>query len=73
MSEQKRKDDLLTAVALNEFSVHYRDLDPELADRAWMLAADCLVDYDLEPREVVAERKIGSPINSRETYHDLGQ
>ncbi|WP_339105911.1 hypothetical protein [Haloterrigena salinisoli] len=35
MSETNRRDDLLEAVALTEFSVHYEDVDPELSRRAW--------------------------------------
>ena len=58
-SDQKRKDDLLIAVALTRFQHDFEDIDPELADRAWMLAADRLVDYDLESREVVNELEIG--------------
>lgn len=60
MSDTKRRDDLLTAVALTEFSVHYEQVDPELADRAWTLDADILVDYDLEPEEVDAVLEIGN-------------
>ena len=61
MSEQNRKDDLLIAVALVRFQHEFLDIDRELADRAWTLAADRLVDYDLEPREVVDELEIGCP------------
>ncbi|MDF9748432.1 hypothetical protein [Natrinema salsiterrestre] len=35
-----RREDLLTAVALTEFSVHYEEADPELAKWTWQLAAD---------------------------------
>lgn len=58
MSDQ-RKDNLLVAVALVEFSVHYEQADSELSERAWQLAADCLVDYDVEPEGVVDELKVG--------------
>ncbi|QCC57180.1 hypothetical protein NP511_22475 (plasmid) [Natrinema thermotolerans] len=60
MSNQ-RKDDFLVAVALTEFSVHYETVDPELSERAWQLAADRLVDYDVTPKSVVNELEIGSP------------
>lgn len=48
-SNQQPRDDLLVAVALTEFSVHYEAADLELAERAWQLAADRLVEYDVGP------------------------
>ncbi|RKD85908.1 hypothetical protein [Halopiger aswanensis] len=39
-SNYDRRDDLLVTVALTDFSVHYEQVDPELAKRAWQLAAD---------------------------------
>ncbi|WP_226042963.1 hypothetical protein [Natrinema sp. DC36] len=51
-----RRKDLLVAVALTEFSVHYERADPE---HAWQLAADRLVDHDVEPREAVDALEIG--------------
>ncbi|SEW10086.1 hypothetical protein [Natrinema salifodinae] len=54
-----RQEDLLVAVALTEFSVYYEDTDLELAERAWQLAADRLIDYDLEPYEAVDALDIG--------------
>ncbi|WP_435552744.1 hypothetical protein [Natrinema sp. CGMCC1.2065] len=54
-----RQEDLLVAVALTEFSVHYEEADPELSRRAWQLAADRLVDHDVEPREAVNALEIG--------------
>ncbi|WP_175416509.1 hypothetical protein [Natrinema versiforme] len=54
-----RQEDLLMAVALTEFSVHYEQADPELAEQAWQLAADCLVDHDVEPAEAVDALEIG--------------
>lgn len=54
-----RRDDLLVAVALTDFSVQHEDVDPVLAERAWQLAADRLVEYDVGPREVVDELEIG--------------
>ena len=48
-----RQEDLLIAVALTEFSVHYEEADSELAEWAWQLAADRLLEHDLEPREAV--------------------
>jgi hypothetical protein len=53
MSLTDRQEDLLIAVALTEFSVHYVDSDPELAERAWQLAANRLVDRDVESAEAV--------------------
>jgi len=50
-----RQENLLIAVALTEFAVHYEDIDPELSRRAWQLAADRLVDHDVGPRETVDE------------------
>ncbi|AFZ73051.1 hypothetical protein [Natronobacterium gregoryi] len=52
-----RRDDLLIALTLTEFSVHYEDVDPELAERAWQFAADRLVEY-------ASSRRISS-VNSR--------
>ncbi|MFC6763531.1 hypothetical protein [Natrinema soli] len=51
--------DLLIAVALTEFSVHYEDGDPELAEYAWQLTADHLIDHDGGPAEAVDDLKIG--------------
>ncbi|SDD45953.1 hypothetical protein [Natrinema hispanicum] len=59
MSLTDRQEDLLIAVALTEFSVHYEQADPELSRRAWQLAADRLVDHDVEPAEAVDELEIG--------------
>ena len=55
MSLDDRREDFLIAVALTEFSVHYEQADPELAEHAWQLAADRFVEYDVEPREAVDE------------------
>ncbi|QCC60772.1 hypothetical protein NP511_02175 [Natrinema thermotolerans] len=54
-----RRDDLLVAVALTEFSVNYESADPELSRRAWQLAADRLVDHDVGPAEAVDALEIG--------------
>ncbi len=54
-----RRDDILTAVALTRFAVDYEHADPELADYAWQLAADRLVEHGLEPEEAVHELEIG--------------
>jgi hypothetical protein len=51
----RRRDDLLTAVALTRFSQQFEDADPEFADRAWQLAADRLVAWDVDPGDVVDE------------------
>ncbi|OAQ51480.1 hypothetical protein HTG_18920 [Natrinema mahii] len=48
-----RREDLLIAVALTEFSVHYEDADPELSRRVWQLAADRLLKHDVEPHEAM--------------------
>ncbi|WP_076610919.1 hypothetical protein [Natronorubrum thiooxidans] len=60
MCTQKR-DDLLIAVALTEFSVHFEQIDPKLSERAWQLAADRLVKYDVDPEAAVATLEIGRP------------
>ncbi|WP_081661480.1 hypothetical protein [Halopiger djelfimassiliensis] len=48
-TDTQRRDDLLIAVALTEFSVQYEAANPELAERAWQLAADRLLEHDVEP------------------------
>jgi len=53
MSLTDRQEDLLIAVALTEFSVHYEVADPELAEHAWQLVANHLLEYEAEPREAV--------------------
>ncbi|RZV05213.1 hypothetical protein BDK88_4236 [Natrinema hispanicum] len=53
-----RQEDILIAVALTEFSVHYEQADPELSRRAWQLAADHLLEYDVEPREAIGALEI---------------
>jgi len=53
-----RQADLLIAVALTEFSVHYEAAAPELAEYAWQLAADRLLEYDVEPREAIGALEI---------------
>ncbi|ELY41581.1 hypothetical protein [Natronorubrum sulfidifaciens] len=58
MSTQKR-DDLLIAVALTEFSVHFEQIDPELSERAWQLAATRLGEYDVDPEAAVSALEIG--------------
>ena len=50
-----RRDDLLIAVALIRFQHEFLETDPELAQRAWQLAADRLVEYDVGTRDVVDE------------------
>ena len=49
----ERRDDLLIAVALTEFSVHYEVAAPELAEYAWQLAADRFLEHDVAPTEAV--------------------
>lgn len=53
MTLTNRQEDLLIAVALTEFSVHYEEADPELSNEAWQLAANRLVDHDVKPAEAV--------------------
>ncbi|WP_226042964.1 hypothetical protein [Natrinema sp. DC36] len=53
MSLTDRQEDLLIAVALTEFSVHYERADPELSREARQLAASRLVDHDVEPAKAV--------------------
>jgi|GEM_PF-1965682 hypothetical protein len=59
MSLTDRREDLLIAVALTEFSVHYEQADPELAEHVLQLAADRLVGHDVEPAEAVDALEIG--------------
>ena len=54
-----RQEDLLIAVSLTEFSVHYEAVDPKLAEHAWQLAADRLLEYDVEPREAIDALEVG--------------
>ncbi|WP_222914260.1 hypothetical protein [Natrinema sp. SYSU A 869] len=61
MPESEHRDDLLIAVALTEFSVQYKQADPELAEHAWQLAATRLVDHDSRPCKAVEELEIGAP------------
>jgi hypothetical protein len=53
MSLTDRREDLLIAVALTEFSVHYEAAAPELTEHAWQLAADRLLEHDVAPTEAV--------------------
>lgn len=53
-----RQEDLLVAVALTEFSVHYEDVAPELSRAVRQLAADRLVNHDVGPAEAVTELEI---------------
>jgi len=59
MSLTDRQEDRLIAVALTEFSVHYEQADPELAEHAWQLAANRLFEDDVEPPEAVGALEIG--------------
>ncbi|AHF99429.1 hypothetical protein HALLA_12170 [Halostagnicola larsenii XH-48] len=53
MSAAHRDDDLLIAIALTHFSVQFEDADPELANYAWQLAADRLLEHNVSPAEAV--------------------
>jgi len=53
-----RQEDILIAVALTEFSVHYEQADPELSRRAWQLAADRLFEHDVDPPEAIGALEI---------------
>ena len=55
MHSDDDEDDLLIAVSLTRFSVDYEQVDPELVEHAWQLAADRLLEYDLESEETVRE------------------
>ncbi|WP_222912744.1 hypothetical protein [Natrinema sp. SYSU A 869] len=48
-----RREDLLVAVALTEFPIHYEQADPEPSRQAWQLAADRLVNHDVGPAEAI--------------------
>lgn len=52
MHDDTRRDDILIAVALTRLSVQFEAADPELAERAWQLAADRLLELDVELSEV---------------------
>nr|WP_235019628.1 hypothetical protein [Natrialba sp. INN-245] len=58
-TNDQKHDDLLTALALTELSVHYEQANPELANRAWQLATNRLIDYDIQPSKIAAELEIG--------------
>ncbi|WP_175542237.1 hypothetical protein [Natrinema hispanicum] len=53
-----RREDLVLAVALAEFSVHYEAADPVLAEHAWQLAADHLLEHDVELHGAVRQLNI---------------
>ena len=55
----ERDDDLLIAVALTQFSVQFENADLELSEHAWQLAADRLIEYDVEPCTAIEELQIG--------------
>ncbi|NKE37121.1 hypothetical protein GWG54_15080 [Natronococcus sp. JC468] len=55
MPLRDHEDDLLIAVALTRLLVDFEEADPELAEQAWQLAADRLLEYDLELSEAVRE------------------
>ncbi|UHQ96036.1 hypothetical protein HYG82_20880 [Natrinema halophilum] len=58
MSFDNRQDDLLIAVALTEFSVHYAVADPVRSQWAWQLAADRFVEQDVRLEEVIDELEV---------------
>ncbi len=51
MDRSQFRDDLLTAVALAEFSYRHQTEDPELSRRSWQLAVDRLSGYPIDPYE----------------------
>lgn len=55
MSLNDRDEDLLTAIALIQFSAAYERISPELAEHARQLAAERLLEYDLEFNEARCE------------------
>lgn len=48
MSLDDYEEDLLIAVSLTQFSATYDHISPEVAEHARQLAADRLLEYDLE-------------------------
>ncbi|MDS0477103.1 hypothetical protein [Natrinema sp. 1APR25-10V2] len=48
-----RQEDFIIAVALTELSVTFKKANPELAEWAWQLAADRLVEHDADPYDAV--------------------
>lgn len=55
MSIDQRRNDLMIAVALFNFSAHTERTNPEIADHGRYLAGDYLCGYDLSPEELVDE------------------
>ncbi|WP_226008254.1 hypothetical protein [Natrinema salinisoli] len=53
MFTDQHRDDLLTAVALAEFSYRWQSDSPRLAARSWQLAVSRLAKYDIDPYEAV--------------------
>ncbi len=55
MVSQRPQNDLLIVMALAHLTHEFRDVEPELADRAWHLAAEVAAVYGLTPSEAVLE------------------
>ena len=53
MASDQRRDNLLTAIALAEFSYRRERTSPRLARRSWQLAINRLAEYDMDPYEAV--------------------
>lgn len=53
MQPYSREDAAVVALALTELSVHYEDVDPQLSEHAWQLAANLMLEYGLEPQQIV--------------------
>jgi len=68
VSLDDHREDLLIAVALTEFLVHYETGAPEFAEPAWQLAADRLVDHNIGSAEVVDALEI-RPTTTDATSH----
>jgi len=47
------QDDLIRVVALAQFSYEFEGFEPEIADRAWLLACEHAERQGIEPTEAV--------------------
>lgn len=50
---------MIIVSALARYSHYIESADPELAEEAWQLAADRLIEHDVDPMEAVEIIEIG--------------
>lgn len=55
MDDRHPQDDLLIVMALGCLEREFRDADPELAKRAWILAIEIAAEHGLTPAEAVRQ------------------